>query len=334
MPALKFDGVLTMSLDKSLPAKRRTAFTLVELLVVIAIIGVLVALLLAAVQAARESARRASCLNNVRQLGQASHLFHDAKKRFPIGVRHSIDMAGRPTKGTNLYVELLPYFEEGSVSKKWDHDDNHNNVAGGRNATQAQVIKILLCPSDPLTPVVEYREDTNAPWDPGFSGFYGMSSYGGNAGKRSVPSNQQTRDGIFYKDRSVCFTDIKDGTDKTFLFGERYHHDLEFDRFVLEVLHKDFSLTEIGMWGYVAGPPASSHVLLSAPVPINYEMPPGGDDSNRWDRGCAFGSGHPGGANFAFADGSTRFVADDLPLEVLQALSTRAGKEAAAAAGR
>jgi prepilin-type N-terminal cleavage/methylation domain-containing protein/prepilin-type processing-associated H-X9-DG protein len=301
-------------------AQRRTAFTLVELLVVIAIIGVLIALLLPAVQAARELARRVSCLNNLRQLGLASHHFHDANKQFPIGVRHSTK-ADPPAQGTNLYVELLSYFEENNLSRKWDHDDNRNNVAAGRKATQALVIPILLCPSDPLEPVVEFGGFATIVWD---RGFYGMTSYGGNAGKRSVRSDEQTRDGIFYMGSNVRSTDIKDGASKTFLFGERYHRDVEFDRFA-----SPLSLAEIGMWGYVAGPPASSQVLLSTPVPINYQFPRGGDDSNRWDRGCAFGSGHPGGANFVYADGSASFFTEELPLAPLQALSTRAGKEVA-----
>jgi prepilin-type processing-associated H-X9-DG protein len=71
--------------------------------------------------------------------------------------------------------------------------------------------------------------------------------------------------------------------------------------------------------------------LLSPPVPINYLMPPSGGVAEMNNRICAFGSGHPGGANFALADGSVRFLSKSIAVESLQALSTRAGGEVVSA---
>lgn len=332
--------LVVLPCDKLIESKcKRQAFTMLELLVVIAIIGALIALLLPAVQGSRELARRASCLNNLRQLGLASQHYHDVNKKFPTGARLPIEVAGVPTDGVNMWVELLLYFEQDNLHRWWDYNDNRKNAAGGANAIQAQVLEILLCPSDPLPERVVELNEANATLTPSWAwGFYGIGSYGGNAGKRSVPPGSPpafsgiSRDGVFFLDSSVRLSHVTDGASNTLLFGERFHHDPEFDLLRPVVSPGLAPMAALGRWGFVAGHGgAMANVTLHAAATINYQTPPEADRPALENRVCAYGSGHPGGANFAFADGSARFVAEDLSLEPLQALSTRAGEEITAA---
>jgi prepilin-type N-terminal cleavage/methylation domain-containing protein/prepilin-type processing-associated H-X9-DG protein len=315
-----------------LTTSRRRGFTLTELLVVIAIIAILIGLLLPAVQKVRHAANRMVCANNLKQIALAAHHFHDANNRFPAGGRVPVLVGDRPTGGTNLWVELLPYLEQENLYKRWDLNDNHNNVAGETNATTAQVLKLLICPSDSLPQiVVKHSADVTPGW---CWGFYGMSSYGGNAGTRSLPPGNPpnfpglSRDGIFWIDSSVRIVDVTDGATSTFLSGERYHRDPEFDLRQPVVLPGTAPITQLGKWGFVAGPPGiMANVTLHSAAPINYRMPSGGDALALLNRSAAFGSGHMHGANFAFADGHVSFLRDSTPLLMLQALSTRNGGE-------
>lgn len=128
--------------------KPSPAFTLVELLVVMAVIGILVALLLPAVQSAREQARGITCRNNLRQMGLATHLFHDTFNHYPVArVYPRMDDPPELSCGgqqPSWFVHILPYLEQQAAFGKWDlfghYEDHPDDV-------RATVISTYLCPS-------------------------------------------------------------------------------------------------------------------------------------------------------------------------------------------
>jgi prepilin-type N-terminal cleavage/methylation domain-containing protein/prepilin-type processing-associated H-X9-DG protein len=289
------------------PTPRRPGFTLIELLVVIAIIAVLIGLLLPAVQKVRDAAARTQCQNNLKQVGLAAHTFHDAYQRFPAAVNFpgqeafGWPVAPDPTRYYGLHMALFPFYEQDNLRKNLI--DNVPNPqyqnCNGPNSVGAQVVKILLCPSDgamPSPPVGQYGVY-----------YFGLTSYGGCSGTSmtTTAGASSLKNGIFYMNSSVRITDITDGTTNTLLFGER-------SRLNLPATSNSQAL---GGWAW-CNQFAQEDNTMNTSEPMEGVLT---HDLNQ------FGSQHSGGSisNFTFADGSVKALQKTISIVVFQRLSAR-----------
>lgn len=301
----------------SLAPRPSRGFTLVELLVVIAIIGVLIALLLPAVQAAREAARRASCVNNLSQIGLALQSYQSAHNVLPPG---TIDKQGpihNVAEGYHMswLVQILPYVEENAT---FQHIDFSVGAYDAKNAeVRAIQIAIFNCPSYygpvrnglPKAAVAvggQHVDDYGQP----IAGTWTVSNYAGchNDVEATIDADNH---GVLFLNSHIREKDVTDGTTHTIYVGEKTGNEKDLGwmsgtratlRNVGTVLNP-----ESGFW--------RTHDKTQPPAPY--------DESSDLFVG-GFSSAHPAVCNFLFGDGRTQSVAKDVDLKVLQQLANRA----------
>ena len=289
---------------------RRTAFTLIELLVVIAIVAILIGLLLAAVQNVRAAAARVACQNNVKQLALALHQYHDANRVLPPGHRSLLTRDLRPYTGWTL--DILPYLEQqplyGEIASAFRVLPLP--FATPPHVHRSTVVKPYSCPSDQRTSSAQVSLRTQS--RVAFTSYLGVSGL-------DAPS----RGGVLYQDSRVTLLGITDGTSNTLLLGERPPSaDLQFGWW-----YAGTGQVRTGSADLVLGVRERNLLPIASGSPCgpgSYPYRP-----SRFDDQCGmfhFWSPHPGGANFALADGSVRFVSYAAN-ELMPALASRAGGE-------
>lgn len=312
--------------------RRLRGFTLIELLVVIAIIAILIALLLPAVQQAREAARRTQCRNNMKQLGLALHNYHDTHNIFPPGVVNPGTQTSSNLPYTSDCVNqcrnipftllLLPYIDQAPLYNQINFSlpmsraqRSGTGPATDQGAIFANVSSAAFqCPSD--VPYVD-------PYS-----LAGNTHYGITNGRRSsywFPAFDRLEDrNAFYRgDASVnkamfgingaaLMRDVVDGTTNTMMLCET-------------PFKKNYP--QYGpfwnAWNYTSGVElgAGRQVINNRTGTVCGGAP--GTCAFAWGSGSA----HDGGMHITLADGSSRFISQNIDVNLLLALVTIGKRE-------
>jgi prepilin-type N-terminal cleavage/methylation domain-containing protein/prepilin-type processing-associated H-X9-DG protein len=261
--------------------RTRLGFTLIELLVVIAIIAILIGLLLPAVQKIREAANRMKCSNNLHQMVIGLHNYHDTTGSFPPAYKTAPNTYLQPGWGWSTWI--LQFVEQDNKYRQLNPD----NVVFGLGADPAlpnpaqpgtqDKLTIFRCPSDPAPDLNSQRQN------------FAMSNYRAVAGPITYPYFFENQDmgGVMFENSQIRITDITDGSSQTLCVGEC----------IFDLRTGKRACIWPGMHGLDGGSIWISDVMWwvdEATAQVNGTAPQ------------AFSSRHPGGAMFAFCDGSVR----------------------------
>jgi len=278
-------------------------FTLIELLVVIAIIAILIALMLPAVQQAREAARRTQCKNHLLQLGLAITNYDSSFEVLPPGTVNLEGPIVNTPEGYHMswIVQMLPMMEQSHMFSKIDFQQSAYSAAND------EVRKIQMgsmsCPSD-FKPNYEIENVGNVV----------ASSYAASFGGADVAIDDDNN-GIFFRNSSVTFEQIRDGASNTIMVGEKIYPRDNQDLGWMSGTSATLRNTGVGMnkgWDVANYFSRTETQPTAAPSPTAT----GG-----------FSSMHMGGGNFLLGDGSVRFLSQNVDEKVYSYLGNRDDRE-------